>query len=403
MQRYLQLVLSVFFVHRAGLSRASVECVDSDATNCPLWAKKGECDGNPTFMFKTCPLSCNVCHFSTEDEINQGIKDALMSRKINMGKEQDIQTEAQDNWNKAAEQYLKTVVHVGAKYREVKDKCQNYDERCTQFASQNACTTHKDYMMRMCPLVCQICNLLIFEERCPYDGNRTHDVFKPGDLNNMFERIAAHDGATVHSRDPWVITVDDFLTDQEADRIVELGKELGFKRSVTNAKKEGETFSQNSVGQSRTSSNTWCTNQCYEDPMVKKVMARVGALTGVPESYTDYLQLLHYDVGQYYKTHHDLIDYQIHREEGPRILTLFFYLNDVEEGGGTNFEQLDITVTPKKGRMLIWPSVISEEPMTKEPRTDHQALGVIRGEKYGANAWLYLRDYKNVIRKGCVN
>lgn len=99
------------------------------------------------------------------------------------------------------------------------------------------------------------------------------------------------------------------------------------------------------------------------------------------------------------------------------MLTLFLYLNDVEEGGGTHFPLLDITVQPKKGSALLWPSVVDEDPESKDGRTDHevslsvllfcmpfpclvltsimalfnnsqpsQALPVIKGIKYGANA-----------------
>lgn len=64
------------------------------------------------------------------------------------------------------------------------------------------------------------------------------------------------------------------------------------------------------------------------------------------------------------------------------MLTLFLYLNDVEEGGGTHFPLLDITIQPKKGNAVIWPSVLDDKPETKDPRTDHEALPVINGIKY---------------------
>ena len=76
---------------------------------------------------------------------------------------------------------------------------------------------------------------------------------------------------------------------------------------------------------------------------------------------------------------------------------IFFFLllsNDVEAGGGTNFPELDLTVMPKRGRVLIWPSVLDDDPNEKDDRTDHQALPVEAGKKYGANAWLHMRDFK---------
>lgn len=88
------------------------------------------------------------------------------------------------------------------------------------------------------------------------------------------------------------------------------------------------------------------------------------------------------------QTHTDYIDFQVQRPSGVRALTFYIYLNDVEEGGGTNFPKLDpqdpsFAVQPKKGRAALWPSVLSQNPHKKDRRTDHQALPVIKGIKYG--------------------
>jgi len=60
------------------------------------------------------------------------------------------------------------------------------------------------------------------------------------------------------------------------------------------------------------------------------------------------------------------------------------YLNDVEQGGGTNFPYLDLTVMPKRGRVLMWANVQDEDPDEEHLHARHQALPVISGEKYGA-------------------
>ena len=78
---------------------------------------------------------------------------------------------------------------------------------------------------------------------------------------------------------------------------------------------------------------------------------------------------------------------------GPRILTFFLYLSDVEEGGETVFPTLDIKVKPKRGRALIWPSVKSDSPEEQDPRTVHAAAAVLKGKKYAANAWIHLYDF----------
>ena len=109
--------------------------------------------------------------------------------------------------------------------------------------------------------------------------------------------------------------------------------------------------------------------------------------------------------GQYYNEHHDEVG-DVHDNDylavGPRILTFFLYLNDVEEGGETRFVDLigddssiHLDVEAKKGRALLWPSMLNEDLLAYDIRTYHAALEVKRGKKYGANVWMHLRDYKN--------
>jgi prolyl 4-hydroxylase len=89
------------------------------------------------------------------------------------------------------------------------------------------------------------------------------------------------------------------------------------------------------------------------------------------------------------------------RQQGVRILTFYLYLNDVEAGGGSKFDQLNITVTPKRGRAVLWPSVHDESPDDKDDRTTHQALPVEAGVKYGVNAWFHMRDFKTPYATNC--
>ena len=70
--------------------------------------------------------------------------------------------------------------------------------------------------------------------------------------------------------------------------------------------------------------------------------------------------------------HHDYIEHNLNRQQGVRILTAYLYLNDVEAGGGTKFTGLDLTVMPKLGRALFWPSVFNDKPHEKDGRTNHQ-------------------------------
>ena len=269
--------------------------------------------------------------------------------------------------------------------------------------------------------MCHSCEYLSIEFRCPLDPDAP-DAWQPGDLNAFFLNITTlpefakfepHilsrpdyiNGDTEETADykigPWVLTLENFVTDEEAERLIQLGADAGYERSsdVGEVKFDGTFDSE--VNDGRTSLNAWCQNACYNDTAAKQVMARIEEVTNIPENNSEYLQLLKYDVGQYYRQHHDYISFQVDRQPGVRILTVFLYLNDVEAGGGTDFPWLGLTVMPKKGRALIWPSVLDSDPNRKDIRTEHQALPVEKGVKYGANAWLHLRDFKTPNGNGC--
>jgi len=193
------------------------------------------------------------------------------------------------------------------------------------------------------------------------------------------------------------------VTEEECKHLIELGHINNYERSEDVGKllPDGSFDSVQSTG--RTSENSWCShrNNCRNDTLVQRVHDRIAKVTGIPADNSEDLQLLKYEPGQFYKTHHDYIEHQRDRRSGPRILTFFLYLSDLEEGGATNFPNLDIAVKPKVGRALLWPSVLDSDPSDKEPRTEHEAQEVLKGTKFGANAWLHLHDYMAAQDLGC--
>jgi 2OG-Fe(II) oxygenase superfamily len=89
--------------------------------------------------------------------------------------------------------------------------------------------------------------------------------------------------------------------------------------------------------------------------------------------------------------------HQQNRPAGVRVLTCFMYLSDVDEGGNTSFPNMNITVVPKKGRAILWPSVLDEDPNAGDSRTDHEALPVVAGIKH----WIHQRDYRTPNQNAC--
>jgi len=249
----------------------------------------------------------------------------------------------------------------------------------------------------MCGKSCNKCHLRDPKLRCARDALNisTSPIYSPGDMNNMFSTISSRYGnqydINIVSTDPWIVTFDNFLTDDEVDAIISTQKrwERSTDSGLTN--EFGETGRVLSSG--RTSTNSWCDQYCQDHPLVKNAMKKIEEVTFIPKDNYESFQVLHYDVGQYYKTHHDFGIEDNALACGPRILTFFLYLSDVEEGGETNFPTLNIAVKPKKGRALLWPSVLDSNLNRIDSRTRHEAKPVIKGIKYAANAWIHLFNY----------
>ena len=77
-----------------------------------------------------------------------------------------------------------------------------------------------------------------------------------------------------------------------------------------------------------------------------------------------------------FDTHVDVQDYTSAR----RFLSFFWYLNDVEEGGETEFDEL--IIKPKKGTLVIFP------PLWMFP---HKGNPPISGPKYLLNTYLHYK------------
>jgi prolyl 4-hydroxylase len=81
---------------------------------------------------------------------------------------------------------------------------------------------------------------------------------------------------------------------------------------------------------------------------------------------------------------------------GNRICTVLMYLSDVEEGGGTGFPNVGITVMPKKGRVLVFYNCLPGQPGRPDVKALHAGTPVISGVKWAVNKWCRQRPMKAV-------
>ena len=175
---------------------------------------------------------------------------------------------------------------------------------------------------------------------------------------------------------PWVLTLENFVSDEEADAFVS-GCSNHFDRSLA-----GDQLSP-----VRTSYQCWCSqNECERHPLTQAVAQRISNLTRAPVRYMEPFQVVRYEVGQFYRQHHDQ-NSGLFTPQGPRVYTFFMYLSTPDAGGGTKFNSLGLTVPAVKGNAVLWPSIMNSDPRRDEPKTFHEALPVEKGVKFASNVW----------------
>lgn len=178
-------------------------------------------------------------------------------------------------------------------------------------------------MKTQCAPVCQSCDQLSVETRCPIDLKKMPNIWEKGDVNKFFTNLTTSEdfqkyGGKVLSRPdylpgdtnetaeykangPWAVLLENFITDEEADRLIELGAAEGYKRSSDVGKLKADGTYENHIGYGRTSHNSWCQTVCYEDPIAQRVIQRITDITNIPEVNSENLQMLRYEVGEFYQ------------------------------------------------------------------------------------------------------
>jgi len=382
------------------------DCIDSHES-CEEWAADGECTANPTYMLTSCSASCKEeCRKPGPPKPKRSLSQQLAGRFGCRDEDPACpDLAALGGCLNGSDTPLRCPASCRACRFEklVKEAfgCEDQQAECSSWAASGECTKNRQFMESSCAVSCGVCDKK--RSACVRPPN-TPPAVGPGGIEETMLRIlrgfpqyspkaiSRPGNGTLGDKAPWVITLSNFVSDDEATAFIE-GCASHFDRSLA-----GDQLSP-----VRTSNQCWCSgNKCERSALTKAVEARIANITNVPAPrYFEPFQILKYEPGQFYKVHHDQ-NSGLFTPQGPRVYTFFMYLSTPEKGGGTRFADLNHIVPAVKGNAVLWPSVMNVDPDRDEPKTNHEGLPPITGVKYASNVWVHQFDYRTPAARNCV-
>jgi prolyl 4-hydroxylase len=176
-------------------------------------------------------------------------------------------------------------------------------------------------------------------------------------------------------------TIDNFMSDEECDVVVELMQSHLRPSTLTRDPPDDKYF--------RTSST--CDLSLLKDKRIEKLDERIARAVGIRLPYSEGIQGQHYEVGQEFKKHTDYFEpgtdeyVKFAGDKGNRTWTFMIYLNTAPRGGGTRFFQINHTFQPQKGKAVIWNSLHPDGLPNYD--TLHAGLPVTEGHKDIITKW----------------
>ncbi|WP_144096241.1 prolyl hydroxylase family protein [Croceicoccus sediminis] len=202
----------------------------------------------------------------------------------------------------------------------------------------------------------------------------------------VLARLKADDSVQVLVDDKLqLFGIPDFFSPEECERLMKM---------VDDTARPSPVFDVDYGKQARTS---YSGDLDPYNPFVRMLHRRMDDLMGVPENWGETMQGQRYAVGQQFKAHHDWFDtsqpYWTGEVSlgGQRAWTLMVYLNDVEEGGSTDFPKANIAVPPQQGTLIAWSNANADGKVNME--TLHAGTPVVKGVKYVVTRWYRARAW----------
>jgi prolyl 4-hydroxylase len=179
--------------------------------------------------------------------------------------------------------------------------------------------------------------------------------------------------------DPDIYTIPDFLTREECDKLIIKSSQNMQPCLVKNA----------DTGAVEPDPSRTSTNANIPQREVPSITQKLSLMTNCETEQLETLQVLNYQHGQKFQPHTDGFDGPTNAcgfLDSGRIVTIFCYLNDVEEGGKTMFTKLGLEIKPVKGLAVVHFPMSLE--LVEDERTEHQGNAAVE-EKWILTTWVW--------------
>lgn len=176
-----------------------------------------------------------------------------------------------------------------------------------------------------------------------------------------------------------------------------------IKHSLPNLK-QSSVMSNKPLSDIRTSTNTFLhKNDNDKDKDINIILDKISNITekisGKSKKNHEPLQIVNYKPNQLYKEHYDCcvpLDSTICKKDreiyGMRHSTLLIYLNDIKEGGETDFPLVNYSFKPKLGHGIFFFNLNSSET-DYNILSKHAGLPPIKEDKWVCNKWVRTKPY----------
>lgn len=183
------------------------------------------------------------------------------------------------------------------------------------------------------------------------------------------------------------------ISDECCDILIKwfnLNEDLHQQGQVYGGHESGKDFSNNTVLDKKKTTQAYPDKDDPISDLMTKIIYNVyneysklhPTPIGQPMCVRDYSLRIYHKGDGYFKKHVD----QTAGGNVHRIFGFIAYLNDVEEGGGTNFGQLEVYIKAEKGKVVMFPCNYLFE---------HEGTVPISGDKYVMTCFINYTDILN--------